>query len=62
MSFGVRVVTINSVLASIPLYYMSFFKILKKVLSTLVGIQRAFLWSCYDYRQKISLVSWDQIC
>ncbi|GAU33382.1 hypothetical protein TSUD_365080 [Trifolium subterraneum] len=44
VSFGGRVVLINSVLSSIPIFYLSFLKLPSKVRKTIVRIQRNFLW------------------
>lgn len=35
---------------------------IKKILNTLVGIQRSFLWSGCDNLHKIAWISWDKIC
>ncbi|CAI8608686.1 unnamed protein product [Vicia faba] len=45
LSIRDRIMLINSVLNSIPIYYLSFFKIPKIVLKKLIRIQREFLWS-----------------
>jgi hypothetical protein len=42
--FGWESDIINSVLASIPVFYLSLFKIPLKVRMTIVRIQRSFLW------------------
>ena len=44
LSFGGRVTIIQSVLTSLPIYFLSFFRIPKKVVEKLVYIQRRFLW------------------
>jgi exonuclease III len=44
VSLGGRVILINSVLAAIPLFYLSFMKIPIKVWKKIVSIQRNFLW------------------
>lgn len=49
-------------LTSLPLYFFAFFKALKKVLKTLVGILRNFLWGGCTKSQKVSWVNWDQVC
>jgi len=41
---GGRITLINSVLAALPIYLLSFFKIPKKVVHKIVSIQRKFLW------------------
>ena len=44
LSMGGRITLINSVLAALPIYLLSFFKIPKKVVHKIVSIQRKFLW------------------
>jgi hypothetical protein len=56
VSLGGRVILINSVLASIPIYYLSFMKMLIKVWKKMVAIQRNFLWGGALGRKKI--VDW----
>jgi len=60
--YGGRLVLINSVLSSLPLYYFSFNKIPKKVLKVLVRLQREILWCGNSEQNKISWVKWDAIC
>lgn len=43
LSFGGRVVPINTVLASLPVYYLSFYKAPKKVLNKIIQLHRSFL-------------------
>lgn len=45
LSIGGRITLINSVLNSIPIYFLSFYKIPKIVLQQLIKIQHEFLWS-----------------
>src|SRR4051812_11184425 len=44
LSLGSRVVLINSVLNIVPIYALSFYKMLQKVLKELRRIQSGFLW------------------
>jgi hypothetical protein len=44
ISLGGRIVLINAVLNAIPVFYLSFLKMLKIVWKKLVRIQREFLW------------------
>jgi hypothetical protein len=44
ISLGGRIVLINSVLNAIPIFHLSFLKMLNKVLKKVVRIQREFLW------------------
>ncbi|MCH89732.1 LINE-1 reverse transcriptase like, partial [Trifolium medium] len=63
VSLGGRVILINSVLTSIPVFYLSFMKIPLKVRMTIVRMQRDFLWggSSCD-KSKIVWVSWKDVC
>lgn len=62
ISFGRRVTLINSFLYSLPLFYLSFFKISKEVCSKLVGIQIRFLWRHGSENNKISWAKWEDVC
>jgi len=62
ISFVGRVTLLNSVLSSIPLYYLSLFKISVSVGKTIKGIQRDFLWGWGQEGRKIACVKWDLIC
>jgi hypothetical protein len=63
VSLGGRVVLINSVLASIPVFYLSFLKIPLKVRMAIVRIQRNFLWGgASGVKNKIAWVSWKDVC
>jgi hypothetical protein len=63
VSLGGRVILINSVLASILVFYLSFLKIPLKVRMSIVRIQRNFLWGgASGDKNKIAWVSWKDIC
>jgi hypothetical protein len=63
VSLGGRVVLINSVLASIPVFFLSFLKIPLKVRMKIVRLQRNFLWGGASRdKNKISWVSWKDVC
>lgn len=49
-------------LANLPLYYFSFFKIPKKVVKELVQIQHDFLWDGKLDNRKMAWVRWSKIC
>jgi len=55
--FVERLCLINSVLSSLPLFYLSFFKIPEVVAKILIRLQKRFLWRCEDGREKNSWVS-----
>jgi hypothetical protein len=62
ISFGGRLVLINSVLNSIPIFYMSLMKMPVQVRKKVVRIQRDFLWGGVNGRKKLSWVKWKVIC
>lgn len=62
LSFARRVCLINLILASLPLFFISFFKVPKCIVTKLINIQRNFLWSCEEGRRKIAWVSWRKTC
>lgn len=62
LSLGGRIVRIQSVLSSLPLYFFSFYRVPRKVLKTLIGIQRSFLWGGYESRRNIAWISWKKVC
>lgn len=62
LSIGGRITLINSVLNSIPIYYISFFKNLRVVLKMLIRIKREFLWRRSIDRKGIAWVKWNKVC
>ncbi|WJX49459.1 hypothetical protein P8452_35893 [Trifolium repens] len=62
ISFGGRLVLINSVLNSIPIFYMSLMKMLVQVRKKVIRIQRDFLWGGVHGRSKLSWVKWEVVC
>jgi hypothetical protein len=62
ISFGGRLVLINSVLNSIPIFYLSFFKLPVQVKKMVVRIQREFLWGGVSGGKKISWLKWKVVC
>jgi hypothetical protein len=52
VSLGGRLILINSVLASIPIFYLSFMKMPVNVWKKLVVIQRNFLWGGASGKKK----------
>lgn len=61
LSFGGRITLIKSVFNSLPIYYMSLFKMPEGVAKTIEGIQARFLWGSYDLKRKIHMVCWEKI-
>jgi hypothetical protein len=62
VSLGGRVVLLNSVLAAIPIFYLSVFKMPVGVWKKLVRLQRRFLWGGSAGASKICWVSWNDVC
>ena len=62
LSFGGRVTHIQSILNSIPIYFLSFFRIPKKVEDKLVSLQRRFLWGGGPDKNKIAWIKWETAC
>jgi len=57
-----RVYLIKSVLSSIPLFYLSLFKMSEAVTNELVKIQRNFLWGWGYEGRKVAWASWKKVC
>jgi hypothetical protein len=62
ISFGGRIVLLNSVLNAIPIFYLSFLKLPVQVWKRIVRIQREFLWGGVGGGKKISWVNWETVC
>ena len=61
LSKGGRITLIKSMLASIPLYQMSLFRMPKSVARRLEKLQRDFLWGGVNGGNKAHLVKW-KVC
>ena len=57
-----RICLIKSVRSSIPLFYMSLFKIPSAVANEIVRLQRDFLWGWGYDRRKVAWASWKKVC
>ncbi|WJX67429.1 hypothetical protein P8452_51895 [Trifolium repens] len=62
VSLGGRIVLINAVLNSLPIFFLSYFKMPVKVWQEVVKIQRKFFWGGIGSRRKICRVKWSEIC
>jgi len=62
ITLGGRIVLLNSVLNSIPIFYLSFMKMPSKVWRKIVKIQRNFLWGGTSGGGSICWVSWKDVC
>ncbi|XP_072066858.1 uncharacterized protein [Arachis hypogaea] len=56
-----KLVLIKSVLNSLPVYYLSLYKMPKAVAEKLISLQRRFLWSKEDGRNGMALVRWEVV-
>ncbi|XP_039060736.1 uncharacterized protein LOC120204786 [Hibiscus syriacus] len=62
LSLAGRLVLLKSVLCSLPIYYLSLFKIPVSVLKTLNSLMSNFLWGGGAEKSKIHWVSWLNVC
>ena len=62
ISKGGRLTLIRSTLSSLPIYFLSLFRMPKIVRSMLEKIQRDFLWGGGNLERKPHLVNWDIVC
>jgi hypothetical protein len=58
LSSGGRLVLINLVLSSLPMFMMSFFRIPKGVLEKLDYYRSRFFWQCDEHKKKYRLAKW----
>jgi len=58
LSSGGRLVLINSILSSLPMFMMSFFRIPKGVLKKLDYYRSRFFWQCDEHKKKYRLARW----
>lgn len=61
LSFAGRPALIKFVLSSLPVYYLSLFKMPKGVANEFEKIQSRFFWSGDELRRKIHFVKWGEI-
>ncbi|GKV11739.1 hypothetical protein SLEP1_g22962 [Rubroshorea leprosula] len=62
LSMGGRIVCINFVLSSLPVFLMSAYLIPMGVIKRIDSIRRAFLWGGCELPKKIAWVGWEKIC
>ncbi|GKV49208.1 hypothetical protein SLEP1_g55970 [Rubroshorea leprosula] len=62
LSIGGRIMLINSVLSSLPVFLMSIYKIPTGILKSIDKIRRNFLWGGEGEGRKINWVSWERVC
>ncbi|XP_016164370.1 uncharacterized protein LOC107606876 [Arachis ipaensis] len=56
-----KLVLIKSMLNSMPVYYLSLYKMPKAVAEKLISLQRRFLWSKEEGRNGLPLVKWELV-
>jgi len=56
-----RLLMIKPVLNSLPLYYLSIFKVPKKVANDIIRMQRKFLWNGQKEGRCLPLVKWEVV-
>jgi hypothetical protein len=62
LSYGDRLILINSVLTSLPMFMLSFFEIPKGVRKRLDFFRSRFFWECDGLKKKYRLTKWNIIC
>ena len=62
MSYGGRLILINSVLMSMPMFLLSFFEVPVGVRKRLDFYRSRYFWQCDERKQKYRLAKWDIIC
>ncbi|CAN0871761.1 LINE-1 retrotransposable element ORF2 protein [Linum grandiflorum] len=61
LSFGARLVLLKSVLANLPIYFLSVLKAPASVISKIEQIQNRFLWEGVSNSRKFHLVEWNLV-
>ena len=62
LSMGGRVTMIKFILACLPIYFMSLFRIPSIIKDKLIKIQKRFLWEGSGSSRKIHWVDWNSVC
>lgn len=62
LSYGERLVLINVVLTSLPMFMLPFFEIPKEVRKRLDYYRSRFFWQCDEHKWKYQLAKWDIPC
>jgi len=62
LSVGGRLILINYVLSSLPMFMMSFFEIPRGVLKKLDYFRSRFFWQSDEYKKKYRLTKWEVVC
>jgi len=56
-----KLVLIKAVLNSLPIYFLSLFKMPRKVANEIIRIQKRFLWNANEGKRYSALVKWDVV-
>ena len=62
LSVGGRLVLINSVLSSLPMFMLSFFEMPRGVLKKLDYFKSRFFWQSDEHKKKYRLTKWEVVC
>ena len=62
LSFGGRLVLLNSVLSSLPVFMLSFFEIPRGVLKKIEYFRSRFFWHYDSHKKRYRLIKWPIIC
>ena len=62
LSYGDRLVLINAVLTSLPMFMLSFIEIPKGVRKRLDFFRSRFFWQSNDTKKKYRLTKWNIVC
>jgi len=62
LSFGGHLVLLKSVLSSLPVYFLSFFKAPTGIISSIESVFKQFFWGGGEDFRKIAWINWDSIC
>ncbi|GKV15062.1 hypothetical protein SLEP1_g25863 [Rubroshorea leprosula] len=62
LSLGGRITLINSVLSSLPVFWMSMYLVPKGTILLLDKIRRKFLWGGAEREKRINWVKWEKVC
>src|SRR4051812_31440764 len=62
LSFGGRITLLKSVLSTLSIFYLSFYKAPKKIIGEINKLQSNFLWGGSEEKKKIHWISWKEVC
>jgi hypothetical protein len=62
LSVGGRLVLLNSVLSSLPMFLLSFFELPKGVMKKIDYFRSRFFWQSDEHKKKYRLTKWEVIC